>query len=49
MVLDEYSWKGIMTCFMIAMSAVAMPKAIEHDHYVAILVWLLVFLDVIWN
>jgi len=27
---------------LVIMTAIALPKAIEHDHYVALLIWLAV-------
>lgn len=32
---------------IIIMFGLALPKAIEYDHYVALLIWLFVFLDCI--
>ncbi len=46
--MTELKSNTLITLAIFLMGAIAMPKAIEYDHYVAVLIWIFFFLSMVW-
>lgn len=45
--MSEVAYKCLMTIAVLIMGGIGLPKAIEKDHYVALLIWIYVFISLI--